>query len=127
MARPQELADDLRHPPACAGGRLHSDRIPRGRGEPTWRDQALPTFELGATTQAEVLRALGPPSQLIALDDQVVFYYLTERSETTGAILILYNTSTRRITYDRAIFFFDRAGNLADYSYSLEALPYEAE
>ena len=95
--------------------------------ENRWRDGAQPAFETGVTTQAQVMTALGPPSQLISLDDQVVFYYLRERNEGSGFILILFNSVTQHITYDRAIFFFDRAGILTDYAYSLESLPFEAE
>ena len=39
-----------------------------------WREAPLDAFEKGVTTQAQVLDELGPPSQLISLRDQTVFY-----------------------------------------------------
>ena len=88
-----------------------------------WRAADIPAFEIGGSTQSDVIERLGPPSQVIGLSDQVIFYYLRERSEAFGVILIVFNMLTERITYDRAIFFFDTGGVLRDYAYSLEALP----
>jgi hypothetical protein len=85
-----------------------------------WRDETLPAFESGTTTQSDVAHALGPPSQLINLDEQLIFYYLRERTRGRGMILIVYNESREEIVYDRAIFFFDKKGILQDFSYSLE-------
>lgn len=104
----------------CTSGRSDSGVLN------VWRDEAVPAFEPGTTTQAEVARALGPPSQLIDLGDQLVFYYLHERKRSKGMILILYNTNEERVFYDRAIFFFDRAGVLKDYALSREAMEYVA-
>jgi len=89
-----------------------------------WRDESLPEFEPGKTTQAEVAKALGPPSQLINLESGLVFYYLLEKSRSTGVVLIVYNTLRERVVYDRAIFFFDKKGVLTDYALSLEETPY---
>ncbi len=89
-----------------------------------WRDETLPAFESGKTTQTDVAHALGPPSQLINLGDQLVFYYLRERVRGRGMILIVYNQSREEIVYDRAIFFFDKKGILQDFSYSLEETEY---
>lgn len=47
-------------------------------------------FEVGITTQTDVLEMLGPPSQLIKLDDQVVFYYLAQQNKGSGVILIVW-------------------------------------
>ena len=91
----------------------------------TWRDEALPPFEPGTTTQAEVARALGPPSQLIDLGNQVIFYYLRERKRSKGFILIVYNKNEERVLYDRAIFFFNRSGVLEDYALSREVMEYD--
>ena len=90
----------------------------------TWRANDLPAFEVGRTTQADVAKTLGPPSQLIDLGGQVVFYYLTERAKNTGLILVLYNTAHETVIYDRAIFFFDKQGLLQDYALSLEEVEY---
>ena len=90
----------------------------------TWRDKSLPAFEVGKTTQSEVAKRLGPPSQLIDLQSGLVFYYLMEKAKGTGVILIVYNTTTDRVIYDRAIFFFDKQGLLTDYALSLEETKY---
>jgi outer membrane protein assembly factor BamE (lipoprotein component of BamABCDE complex) len=87
-----------------------------------WRDKDTPEFIRGETTQSEVLEALGPPSQIIALEKEVVFYYLRELEKSKGAILILYNLTNDAITYDRAIFFFDKKGILKDYALSQEKI-----
>src|SRR5215470_14814808 len=72
-----------------------------------WRNPELPTFQKGKTTQSEVMQALGPPSQVIGLHDQTLFYYLREQSKTKAMFLIIYNQTRQQISYDRAIFFFD--------------------
>ena len=91
-----------------------------------WRDPSLAPFEKGKTTESDVIKALGPPSQLINLKDQTVFYYLREKSVAKGLILLIYNQASVQVAYDRAIFFFDDNGVLTEYSYSLEKTPYDA-
>jgi outer membrane protein assembly factor BamE (lipoprotein component of BamABCDE complex) len=103
---------------ACISSRSESGVINK------WRDQSLPEFEPGKTTQAEVAKALGPPSQLINLESGLVFYYLLEKARSTGVILIVYNNIKERVIYDRAIFFFDQQGVLTDYALSLEETEY---
>ena len=88
-----------------------------------WRDPALPPFEKGRTTQSDVMRQLGPPSQVIALHDQTLFYYLREQFKSDAMFLILYNQTRERITYDRAIFFFNPKGVLTDFAFSNESIP----
>jgi outer membrane protein assembly factor BamE (lipoprotein component of BamABCDE complex) len=88
-----------------------------------WRDPALPAFEKGRTTESEVMRALGPPSQVIALQDQTLFYYLREQSRTKAMFLLIYNQTRQEIAYDRAIFFFNKQSVLTDFAYSAEAVP----
>ena len=90
----------------------------------TWRDASLLDFEPGRTTHAEVAKRLGPPSQLVNLENQLVFYYLNEQARSKGFILIVYNQTRERVVYDRAIFFFDKQGILEDYALSLEETPY---
>lgn len=90
-----------------------------------WRNPDVPVWEPGVTTASEVTAALGPPSQLIALHDETVFYYMREGKNGSSLMLIVWNTGTQLTEYDRAIFFFDKKGILRKYSYSLEALPYE--
>jgi len=88
-----------------------------------WRDSSLPAFEKGRTTQSEVMRVLGPPSQVIGLRDQTIFYYLREQLESKALFLLIYNQTREEITYDRAIFFFDTKGVLQDFALSNESIP----
>jgi outer membrane protein assembly factor BamE (lipoprotein component of BamABCDE complex) len=90
-----------------------------------WRDPSLTAFEKGRSTQSDVMRTLGPPSQVIALQDQTLFYYLREQSQTKAMFLIIYNQTRQQITYDRAIFFFDKHSVLTDFAFSKEAIPNE--
>jgi hypothetical protein len=87
-----------------------------------WR-RAGTTFVPGETTEQQVLDALGPPSQLIALKEYTVYYYLLEKSTDDGGITIVYNFSKEAVIYDRAIFFFDEKGVLHRWSTSDECLP----
>ena len=88
--------------------------------ENDWRGQSPPVFEKGRSTQSEVMGRLGPPSQVIALQNQTLFYYLLEQSRTKAFYLVIYNQTRQRITYDRAIFFFNKQGVLSDFAYSKE-------
>ena len=90
-----------------------------------WRDDSLPPFEKGRTTQSDIINLLGPPSQVIALNDQIIFYYMHERGKLNKYFLGIYNWSIEKIRFDRAIFFFDENGILAEHSYSIESVPYE--
>ena len=90
-----------------------------------WRDPSPPAFEKGKSTQADVMHGLGPPSQVIALQDQTLFYYLREQSRTKAVFLIFYNHTGQEITYDRAIFFFNKQSVLTDFAYSAESVPLE--
>lgn len=91
--------------------------------ENKWRAQSPPEFTAGSTTQSEVMRVLGPPSQVIALDGQTLFYYLREQQKLKSLSVIIYSHSRERIVYDRAIFFFDSDGVLRDFAFSDEAIP----
>lgn len=86
--------------------------------EDHWRSPEVPVFNSGSTTQADILEALGPPSQIISLNSGSVFYYLREKGQGKGLILIVYNQINYSAAYDRAIFFFDDQGVLTEYSYS---------
>jgi outer membrane protein assembly factor BamE (lipoprotein component of BamABCDE complex) len=87
-----------------------------------WREVPIDEFEKGITTQAEVLDLLGPPSQLIGLQDQTVFYYLTEEMSGHGKIFIVWNQASAKSQYDRAIFFFNMDGVLQEFAYSKEEI-----
>ena len=87
-----------------------------------WRTPGI-SFAIGETTEQQVLDALGPPSQLIALEKYTVYYYLLEQSDKKGLITIIYNANTQKVVYDRAIFFFDSKGVLHHWSTSKECLP----
>jgi outer membrane protein assembly factor BamE (lipoprotein component of BamABCDE complex) len=91
----------------------------RTRGvDNTWRDPGVAAPVVGKTTQSDILSALGPPSQVIGLRDQTVFYYLKESDKGRGGIFLVYNWLKEDVTYDRAIFFFDAKGVLQDYGLS---------
>ena len=84
--------------------------------EVTWDPSTLGDFAVGETTRNDVLASLGPPSQVISLDDETAFYYLFERSGGDGLILVVYNRFRIDTGYDRAIFFFDEEDRLTDYA-----------
>jgi len=88
-----------------------------------WRADNPVEFEREVTTQSDVMKVLGPPSQVIGLRDQTIFYYLREQLKSKALVLVIYNDTREKITYDRAIFFFNSDGVLQDYSFSDEVLP----
>ena len=90
--------------------------------ENLWRDVPVDRFEKGVTTQSEVLELLGPPSQLIGLEEQTVYYYLMQKTSGKGKIFILWNQVEADSKYDRAIFFFDLDGVLQEFAFSKEAV-----
>ncbi|MBA6413683.1 outer membrane protein assembly factor BamE [Parahaliea sp. F7430] len=84
--------------------------------EVTWDPSVLKNMTPGKTTRSEVLKQLGPPSQLIALNDETVLYYLYERSKGNGLLLIVYNRFQVDTRYDRAVFIFDENDRLSEFS-----------
>ncbi len=90
--------------------------------ENLWRSPGVPQWVAGRSTSEEVMEFLGPPSQIVHLQDQVVFYYLKEHVEGKGYYFLVYNTSEARTRYDRAIFFFGADGVLVRHAYSNETL-----
>lgn len=72
----------------------------------------------GKTTKSQVLKDLGPPSQVVAVGDETVFYYLREKVSGRGVVLLVYNDVRVQAGYDRAIFFFDQQGRLKDFAVS---------
>jgi outer membrane protein assembly factor BamE (lipoprotein component of BamABCDE complex) len=84
--------------------------------EVNWQAAVTDDLVIGQSTRRDVLSLLGPPSQVIALDDESVLYYLFEHSEGEGLILIVYNRMRIDTRYDRAIFFFDEHDVLSDFS-----------
>jgi outer membrane protein assembly factor BamE (lipoprotein component of BamABCDE complex) len=82
--------------------------------EVEWQPEAVNALVRGKSTRADVLKLLGPPSQVISLDDETVLYYLFEYSKGDGLILIVYNKFKVDTQYDRAIFFFDENDVLTD-------------
>jgi hypothetical protein len=81
-----------------------------------WQPEVTAQLVKGQTTRKDILTLLGPPSQLIALENETVLYYLFERSKGDGMILIVYNRMKIRTRYDRAVFFFDENDILRDYA-----------
>lgn len=84
--------------------------------EVTWKPAAIGDLQSGKTTRAEILARLGPPSQVIALGDESVLYYLNEQADGDALLLIAYNRFSVDTRYDRAIFFFDENDILTDHS-----------
>ena len=82
----------------------------------TWQESVTAQFVRGETTRQEVLELLGPPSQVLALEEETALYYLFERSEGEGLILIVYNRMRIKTGYDRAILFFDENDVLTEFS-----------
>jgi len=91
--------------------------------ENLWRQPQA--FTSGITTSKQVLAALGPPSQVLTVGHQTVYYYLKEQVTREGLLLLIYNETTEVSVFDRAIFFFNEQGLLADFSYSKMATPVE--
>ena len=92
-----------------------------------WREEGmLDGMDVGKTTMSDVLDRFGPPSQLVELNDGALLYYLLERTESSGLFLVVYNTQTIRVKYDRAAFLFDKNGVLKNVSISHEEIPREA-
>ena len=92
----------------------------------TWRATDV-AFEEGVTTQAQVAEALGPPSQILGLEGQTIFYYVRERSDGRGIVLLIYNQIRQKVDYDRAVFFFDAEGVLTSSSFSEVAFPVDGK
>ena len=86
-----------------------------------WQDEVVARLQKGSSTRADVLTLLGPPSQVIALKDETVLYYLFEDAEGDGLLLIVYNNIEIKTHYDRAIFFFDENDVLTDYATHVRA------
>jgi outer membrane protein assembly factor BamE (lipoprotein component of BamABCDE complex) len=84
--------------------------------EVTWQENVTQHLVSGKSTRKDVLALLGPPSQVISLEEETVLYYLFEHSVGDGMILIVYNRMKIHTTYDRAILFFDENDILTDYS-----------
>ena len=84
--------------------------------EVNWQETTTAKLTKGESTRANVLALLGPPSQVIALDGETALYYLFEKSQGDGLILLVYNRMRIDTRYDRAIFFFDEHDVLTEYS-----------
>lgn len=84
--------------------------------EVNWSPAQLGAVTPGETTRSDVLKRLGPPSQLIALEDETVLYYLFEHARGEGLILVAYNRFEVDTRYDRAVFIFDDQDRLVDYA-----------
>lgn len=84
--------------------------------EVNWQGAITSELAMGRSTRQEVLALLGPPSQVIALEDETALYYLFEHSTGDGLVLILYNRMRIDTRYDRAIFFFDANDVLTEYA-----------
>jgi outer membrane protein assembly factor BamE (lipoprotein component of BamABCDE complex) len=81
-----------------------------------WQNEITGKLVKGESTRHDVLDMLGPPSQVISMENESVLYYLFEHSKGEGLILILYNRMRIDTRYDRAIFFFDENDVLTEYA-----------
>lgn len=108
---------------ALASG-CYSTRIRRAGPDNLWREAGV-RFEVGVTQEADVLAALGPPAQIVPLERWTVFFYQTEETDTEVIIVTMLNTRETMSRFDRAIFFFDPNGVLADYALSHGPLDHE--
>ena len=84
--------------------------------EVSWQQSVMDSLVSGQSTRKDVLEKLGPPSQIISLQDETVLYYLFEHAQGNGLILVLYNRFDTHTQYDRAVFFFDENDVLTDYA-----------
>ena len=84
--------------------------------EVNWQETVTDKLVNGQSTRSDVLAMLGPPSQVIALDGESALYYLFERSQGEGLILLVYNRMQIDTRYDRAIFFFDEHDVLTEFA-----------
>lgn len=101
--------------PACV-------QVKTKRGvEVAWQTDVVDKMVKGRSTRKDVMDALGPPSQVISLERETVLYYLFEKAEGEGLILIVYNRMEIDTRYDRAIFFFDENNVLTDFSAHVQA------
>lgn len=82
----------------------------------SWQASVTDTLVKGQSTRGDVLAKLGPPSQIISLQDETVLYYLFEHAQGNGLILVLYNRFDTQTKYDRAVFFFNENDVLTDYA-----------
>ena len=89
-----------------------------------WRSPTI-QFQPGTTTEEDVLRRLGPPSQIVALQDRTVYFYVLEEADSFRLGMFLFAWSSLEVTYDRAVFFFDRTGRLVRHAYSPKAIDYD--
>ena len=95
--------------------------------ENVWRQAGADKLQPGVSTTKDVLAALGPPSQILDLGDRMCFYYLLEHTDSGSLFLVVYNTYESTVTYDRAVFFFDKQGKLEEMAMSAEGLPTSKE
>ena len=89
--------------------------------EVVWQPEAVSSLVEGKSTRKDVLKLLGPPSQVISLDGETALYYLFEYSKGNGLILIVYNRVQIDTQYDRAIFFFDENDVLTESATHIQA------
>lgn len=108
---------------ACIGVSLSCVSASSERGvEKRWSSAASNEvggdWKVGETSKSQILKELGPPSQVVSLGDETVFYYLRENMQVKGLVLIVFNNVRVSAEYDRAIFFFNKQGVLSDMAVS---------
>lgn len=107
---------------SCLGLLASCVQVKTKRGvEVAWQSEVVDKLVKGKSTRQDVMDMLGPPSQIISLEDETVLYYLFEKAEGEGMLLIIYNRMEIDTRYDRAVFFFDKNNLLTDYSAKVHA------
>jgi hypothetical protein len=64
---------------------------------------------------------------MVDLESGPMLYYLLERSDVSGLVLVVYNSQTIRVRYDRAVFLCDREGLLRRMALSKETIAQDGE
>ncbi len=93
--------------------------------ENRWRAPGA-RYVAGQTTLDEVLRDLGPPSQIVPLEKGSIYFYVLQKTDTFGVWAVLFRTTSTDVTYDRALFQFDEHERLVRHSMSAQSIEYEA-
>jgi len=81
-----------------------------------WHNTVADQLKIGSSTRKDVLALLGPPSQIISMKGETALYYLLERSQGEGLVLVVFNRVRVDTHYDRAVFFFDENNVLTEQS-----------
>lgn len=103
----------------CSGATVQSGVANR------WRSPGA-RYVAGQTSLDDVLRDLGPPSQIVPLENGgSIYFYVLQETSTFGVNALLFKTTDIDVYYDRALFQFDGQERLVRHSISGQAIEYE--